>query len=150
MLPMRTILHLHWLGARISTVGKQDYDAAEDDKYHEIIDKAELFLPGEEALLTNYKVDMLEAGGMVVSCKSFGVMLENLWKQDRVIYIVADSEEDVENLRNYCKKNQPELKVAGDCVYSEEIEDAAIVNLWQTKTDYRRYSYLHHSLHFVL
>ena len=72
--------------------------AAEDDKYHEIIDKAELFLPGEEALLTNYKVDML------------------------------DSEEDVENLRNYCKKNQPELKVAGDCVYSEEIEDAAIVN----------------------
>mgnify|MGYP000127390742 FL=1 len=78
--------------------------AAEDDKYHEIIDKAELFLPGEEALLTNYKVDMLEAGGMVVSCKSFGVMLENLWKQDRVIYIVADSEEDVENLRNYCKK----------------------------------------------
>lgn len=102
--------------------------AAEDDKYHEIIDKAELFLPGEEALLTNYKVDMLEAGGMVVSCKSFGVMLENLWKQDRVIYIVADSEEDVENLRNYCKKNQPELKVAGDCVYSEEVEDAAIVN----------------------
>lgn len=102
--------------------------AAEDDKYHEIIDKAELFLPGEEALLTNYKVDMLEAGGMGVSCKSFGVMLENLWKQDRVIYIVADSEEDVENLRNYCKKNQPELKVAGDCVYSEEIEDAAIVN----------------------
>ena len=42
--------------------------------------------------------------------------------------IVADSEEDVENLRNYCKKNQPELKVAGDCVYSEEVEDAAIVN----------------------
>ena len=102
--------------------------AAENEKYHELVDRAELFLPGEEALLTNYKIDILKDAGMVVSCKSFGIMLENLQKQDRTIYIVTDSGKDVENLRNYCKKNQPELRIIGSCVYSEEVEDAAMVN----------------------
>ena len=102
--------------------------AAENEKYHELVDRAELFLLGEEALLTNYKIDILKDAGMVVSCKSFGIMLENLQKQDRTIYIVTDSGKDVENLRNYCKKNQPELRIIGSCVYSEEVEDAAMVN----------------------
>lgn len=102
--------------------------AVENEKYHELIDRAELFLPGEEALLTNYKIDILKDAGMVVSCKSFGIMLENLQKQDRTIYIVSDNSNDLENLRNYCKKNQPELRVIGSCIYSEDMEDAAIVN----------------------
>ena len=54
--------------------------AVEDEKYRELIDSAELFLPGEEALLSTHHVDILEAGGMVVSCKSFGIVLENLKK----------------------------------------------------------------------
>ena len=41
---------------------------------------------------------------------------------------MTDSGKDVENLRNYCKKNQPELRIIGSCVYSEEVEDAALVN----------------------
>ena len=75
--------------------------AAENEKYHELVDRAELFLPGEEALLTNYKIDILKDAGMVVSCKSFGIMLENLQKQDRTIYIVTDSGKDVENPCRY-------------------------------------------------
>ena len=102
--------------------------AVEDEKYHELLDKAELFLPGEEALLSTHHVDILEAGGMVVSCKSFGLVLENLKKQDRTIYIVAENDNDVKNLINYCKRMQPELLVVGSCIYSEEAEDAAIVN----------------------
>lgn len=102
--------------------------AVEDEKYRELIDSAELFLPGEEALLSTHHVDILEAGGMVVSCKSFGLVLENLKKQDRTIYIVSESESDVKNLINYCKRMQPELLVVGSCIYSEDTEDAVIVN----------------------
>ena len=90
--------------------------AVDDEKYHELIDKAELFLPGEEALLSNHHVDVLEAGGMVVSCKSFGLVLENLKKQDRTIYIVSESENDTKDLVNYCKHMQPELQVVGSCI----------------------------------
>ncbi len=102
--------------------------AVENEKYHELVDRAELFLPGEEALLTNYKIDILKDAGMVVSCKSFGIMLENLQKQDRTIYIVSDNSKNIDNLRNYCKKNQPQLRVIGSCIYSEDMEDAAVVN----------------------
>ena len=102
--------------------------AANDEDYHEILDKAELFLPGEEPLLSAHHVDILEAGDMVVSCKSFGTVLENLKKQDRTIYIMAKNDEEVETLKSYCKRMQPELRVIGTCVYSEGLDDDAVVN----------------------
>lgn len=102
--------------------------AVNDDDYHAILDKAELFLPGEEALLIEHHVDILEAGGMVVSCQSFGAVLENLKKQDRTIYIMAKNDGEVEILKSYCKRMQPELRVIGTCVYSEGLDDEAVVN----------------------
>lgn len=102
--------------------------AAKDNEYHNVIDKADLFLPGEEALLTTHHVDILEAGGMVVSCKSFGDVLGNLEEQGRTIYIMAENEQEILILKNYCKRMQPGLKVTGSCVYSSGIEDEAVIN----------------------
>lgn len=102
--------------------------AAKDSEYHNVIDKADLFLPGEEALLTTHHVDILEAGGMVVSCKSFGDVLGNLEEQGRTIYIMAQNEQEILILKNYCKRMQPGLKVTGSCVYINGIEDEAVVN----------------------
>lgn len=102
--------------------------AVEDETYRQLIDQAELFLPGEEALLTNHHVDILEAGGMVVSCRSLGMMLENLTKEDRTLYIIAQDEEQVSELEAYCKTMQPELRVVGNYAYDKELEDAAVVN----------------------
>ena len=75
--------------------------AVKDSEYHNVIDKADLFLPGEEALLAAHHVDILEAGGMVVSCKSFGDVLGNLEEQGRTIYIMAESEQEIFVLKNY-------------------------------------------------
>lgn len=102
--------------------------AVENEEYHELIDRADLFLPGEEALLSAHHSDVLKAGDMVVSCKSFGLVLENLKKEDRSLYIVAKSEEEAANLQSYCLRMQPELKIVGSCVYREEMDDSAIVN----------------------
>ncbi|MDD7403268.1 MAG: WecB/TagA/CpsF family glycosyltransferase [Butyribacter sp.] len=102
--------------------------AVQEEEYREVIDRAELVLPGEEALLSAYHADVLEAGDMVVSCKSFGMVLEKLKKEDRTIYILSKGEEDIRLLTGYCKRMQPELKIVGDCSYSEDLDDAAIVN----------------------
>ena len=102
--------------------------AMKDEAYRQIIDQAELFLPGEEALLTTHHVEMLEAGGMVVSCRSLGMMLENLEKKDRTLYIIAQNEEEIWKLEMYCTAMQPELKVVGAYVYDEEMEDEAVLN----------------------
>ena len=102
--------------------------AVDDESYREVIDQADLFLPGEEALLSAHHVEVLEAGDMVVSCKSFGMMLENLWKEERSMYIIAKNEPEVELLESWCKRMQPELKVVGSQAYDPEMEDAALVN----------------------
>lgn len=102
--------------------------AVEEEEYRQLIDKAELFLPGEEALLSAYHADILKAGNIVVSCKSFGLVLEKLTKEDRSIYIVSKSDTDIDVLKGYCKRMQPELRIVGSCSYDEELDDAAIVN----------------------
>lgn len=102
--------------------------AVEDEEYRCLLEQAELFLPGEEALLTTHHVDVLEAGDMVVSCHSFGMMLENLTKEDRTLYIIADSGESVDKLQDYCQAMQPELRVVGSYSYMMNLEDAAVVN----------------------
>lgn len=104
--------------------------AVEEPEYRQMLDEARLLLPGEEALLTTHHVDALEAGGMVVSCRSLGMMLENMIKEDRTLYIIAESQEEVAKLEDYCKAMQPELRVVGSFAYdsAEGVEDAAIVN----------------------
>lgn len=102
--------------------------AVEEEEYRELVDMAELFLPGEEALLSAHHADILKAGGMVVSCKSFGLVLENLKKEDRSMYIVSKTEEDLKVLEHYCKRMQPELKIVGSYAYNQGMDDAAVVN----------------------
>ncbi len=102
--------------------------ASKDEDYREIIEQADLLLPGEEALLATHHVDVLEAGGMVTSFKSFGLVLENLQRQDRNIYIMAKSEEEAFNLRDCCKRVQPGLKVVDFCVYGGGLDDEAVIN----------------------
>jgi N-acetylglucosaminyldiphosphoundecaprenol N-acetyl-beta-D-mannosaminyltransferase len=102
--------------------------AVENEEYRTLLECADLFLPGEKALLTNHHVDVLEAGGMVVNYESFGMLLENLIKEDRTLYVIADSQEAVDKLQGYCKDMQPELRLVGSCAYDDTLEDAAVVN----------------------
>ena len=103
--------------------------ASKEEEYKKIVDMAELFLPGEEeSLFSEYHIETLKAGDIVVSCKSFGLVLENLKKEDRSIYIVSDTEKNVELLERYCKKMQPELEIVGSSVFTEESDGAAVVN----------------------
>jgi N-acetylglucosaminyldiphosphoundecaprenol N-acetyl-beta-D-mannosaminyltransferase len=102
--------------------------AVEDEEYRSLLECADLFLPGERALLTNHHVDVLEAGGMVVNYESFGMMLENLIKEDRTLYVIADSQEAVEKLQDYCQEKRPQLRLVGSCAYDATMEDAAVVN----------------------
>lgn len=102
--------------------------AVEDLEYQQVIKQAKLLLPGEEALLTTHHVDILEAGGMVVSCRSLGMMLGNLRKEDRTLYIIAESQEEAVRLQEYCKSMQPELRVLGSYAYDREQEDATVIN----------------------
>lgn len=103
--------------------------ASEEEEYRKLVDMAELCLPGEEKCLFNTEqVEKLKSDDIVMSCKSFGRLLENLKKQDRSVYIISETERDVELLEQYCKKMQPELLMIGNSVYTKGTDGAAIVN----------------------
>lgn len=103
--------------------------ASKEEEYRKCIDMAELCLPGEEeSLFDSYHIETLKAGDIVVSCKSFGLLLENLKKQNRSVYIISDTEKNVELLEQYCKKMQPELLILGVSVYTKETDSASVVN----------------------
>ena len=102
--------------------------AVAEEEYRKLVDMAELFLPGEEALLSAHHADVLKAGDMVVSCKSFGMVLEKLKKEDCSIYIVSKGARDVEMLTGYCKRMQPELRIIGSSMYDKGKDDEAVVN----------------------
>ena len=99
-----------------------------EESYREVIEQADLILPGEEALLSAHHVEVLEAGGMVVSCRSFGIMLENLQKKDQSVYIIGKSSTEVEQLETWCKRMQPGLRLSGSVVYDPDMEAAALIN----------------------
>lgn len=102
--------------------------AVAEEEYRQLVDMAELFLPGEEALLSAHHADVLKAGDMVVSCKSFGLVLEKLKKEDCSVYIVSKSDKDVEVLTSYCKRMQPELRITGSSIYDKDMVEGAVVN----------------------
>ena len=54
--------------------------------------------------------------------------MENLQKEDQSLYIIGKNAKEVELLESWCTRMQPELKMAGTCVYDAEMEDAALVN----------------------
>lgn len=102
--------------------------AVEDEQYREWLGKADLFLPGERALLAMHHVDVLEAGDMVVSCRSMELMLEAMKDTDKTLFIIAENTEMAGNLRRYSRKWCPGLKVVGTYAYEETVEDAAVIN----------------------
>ena len=99
-----------------------------EESFREVIEQADLILPGVEALLSALLVDVLVAGGMVVGCKSFGIMLENLQKKDQSVYIIGKSSTEVEHLDSWCKRMQPGLRLSGSVVYDPDMEAAALIN----------------------
>ena len=95
----------------------------------------------EEALLSAHHVEVLEAGGMVVSCKSFGIMLENLQKKDQSVYIIGKSSTEVEQLETWCKRMQPGLRLSGSVVYDPDMEAAAPVSYTHLDVYKRQHQY---------
>lgn len=108
--------------------------ASEDTELHEEIKRWDMLLPGEESLLSMYHADVLEAGNMVVNCKAFGDVLENLKKQDATVYIVSGSEDRAICFEAFCHAMQPELQILGVCQFDENADALQVINEINGKT----------------
>ncbi len=106
----------------------------EDELLRSDLQTIHLLLPGEEAILAMHHLDVLQAGNMVVSCKAFGDVLEDIWKQRATAYIISDDRERTLLLQDFIRDVQPELQVVGVSVLEPEVQTATVLNDINSKT----------------
>ncbi|MEE3392545.1 MAG: WecB/TagA/CpsF family glycosyltransferase [Lachnospiraceae bacterium] len=87
--------------------------ASLDEGCSTVIRNAELVLPGSRQILESYGGDTYELSGIVVSSASFGIILENIAKEACSVFIISESMDMAEKLKEYCLRCQPEIKIAG-------------------------------------
>lgn len=100
----------------------------EDELLRKELQEIHLLLPGEEAILAMHHLDVLQAGNMVVSCKAFGDVLEDIWKQHATVYIISDNRERTLLLQDFIRDVQPELQIVGVSVLEPEVQTATVLN----------------------
>lgn len=100
----------------------------EDELLRKELQEIHLLLPGEEAILAMHHLDVLQAGNMVVSCKAFGDVLEDIWKQHATVYIISDDRERTLLLQDFIRDAQPELQIVGVSVLEPEVQTATVLN----------------------
>lgn len=103
-------------------------EATKQDMYKELLEKADMLLPGEDTLLTFHNVDVLEVGGMVVNYKCLNQMLEEIQGQNHPMYLIGDNEHQLKTFMKYCEKTYPETKISGAYSVDLKLNPEIIIN----------------------
>lgn len=103
-------------------------EVTNDGEYREMLSRADLILPGEDTLLSMHHVDDLEAGGMVVDYKYFDQLMEIIKIQNETIYIVTQSESELDGFMYYCKRKHGNVSVVGEYIMKAGQNDEHMIN----------------------
>lgn len=102
-------------------------EASENDEYKEMLARAELILPGEEALLSMHHVDVLEVARMVINYQCFDKMLDSI-QENSTMYLVGRSEYEMNQMKEYCIRNHPHINIVGTCFLDIEQNGDVVIN----------------------
>ncbi len=98
-----------------------------------VLEQADLVLPGEKAILTRHHVDVLETGGMVVDYHSILTLLEPLRSQEKTIYLVMRDAKEAKKAYRYLAEYFGKERIVGVYAADGEITEEALVNDINTK-----------------
>lgn len=104
------------------------YDALEHENYKEILSKAHMLIPGEEAMLNEFHVDALRETGIVTNYRCMYQMLDGIKDENKTMYLVGVDESEMKHFINLCKELFPGLQILGAYCVSEEINMELVVN----------------------
>jgi len=107
---------------------KMVYDAMEREEYKDILSKAHMLIPGEEALLSEFHVDALRETGIVTNYMCMYQMLNGIKDEHKTMYLVGLDEVKIKHFMNFCKENYPNTKVIGAYCVSTDINMELVVN----------------------
>lgn len=130
----------------------------EEPVVQEVLEEADLVLPGEKAILSLYHVDVLETGGMVVDYRIAHRLLKKDLLKGKKCFLVLRSKKEAKIVYRYLKSAYENLDIVG--VYSMDtgVTEEALVNEINTKVpdlilmameNHEAESFLKHKHHMI-
>lgn len=104
------------------------YDAMEHEAYKDTLSKANMLIPGEEAMLTEFHVDALRETGIVTDFRCMYQMLDAIKDENKTMYLVGVDENDMKRFMKLCKELFPGIQILGAYCVSEDINMELVVN----------------------
>lgn len=104
------------------------YEAVEHENYKEILSKAHMLIPGEEAMLNEFHVEALRETGIVTNYKCIYQMLDGIKEENRTMYLVGTDEQEMKHFIALCKELYPGIRILGAYCVTEEINMELVVN----------------------
>lgn len=99
---------------------------ADNKELREMVECADLVLPGEELLLSMHHVDILETGGMVVNYKSLDPMLKNFAGSRLKFFVIGRNEREAKILIHYAENTYKYMRAA-DYYYGDLEQNTELV-----------------------
>lgn len=101
--------------------------AAERPEFRDSLLRADLILPGEEALLSQPGEQVLSPGSdMVVNYKCLETLLIVLKEEKKTIYVVTDQKEHIYSIERFLRKYQSKMVLCGSAIKSETTDESMI------------------------
>lgn len=99
----------------------------------QVLEQADLILPGEKAILSAHHVEVLETGGMVVDYHSLQELFEPLALADKTYYLVLRNKKEARAMYRYMTKYFSKDVVVGVYVADGEVSEETLINDINTK-----------------
>lgn len=99
-----------------------------DEEYKELIGKADMILPQDEALLSLHHVDELKEASMVVSVEYIAAVFDKFAYEKKTVYILAVSEKEAIGCEAWLAEEYPNVKVMGYYYKDVEQNKETIIN----------------------
>lgn len=101
--------------------------AAEDSGFREMLERADLILPGEEALLSFHHSEALKEGGMIVNYHCLEKLLTDFQGEKEEVYAVVEKAEHIPFIEGFFKMFRSDMVLVGSII-KPETTDESIVN----------------------
>ncbi|MCR5792388.1 MAG: WecB/TagA/CpsF family glycosyltransferase [Lachnospiraceae bacterium] len=105
-------------------------ECAQDEEYLDILKKADLILPGEREVLSGHQDDLLEQAGIVVDagCLNYIPSRRRTIRDKYTAYFLGRNEKDCHDVREYCERFYPNIKLLGTQIYDEDAASESVIN----------------------
>ena len=97
-------------------------------EYRERLSGFQLLLPGQENVLSMHSLEEYQQQQLMMDDRYLTQLLSYLEESGRTLYLVGDQYEKVQVFMQYCQECYKELRIVGNFVGGEKMEDDSLLN----------------------